>query len=699
MDVNTANKNPLEREPWHALVLRMLVWCGAVLLFAGPLLDMPGLVASLAAVPLGLLLARRLAPSAVRSWAIVALAVTCAVSGLVANHLLGSFDWVARLLGTSATLVAISVTSCGLIALSLVVGLRSLSFRYSPLALLEAALLVGAVIFPLLRHHESVQQPLFLADWAYSHGYDPAHVLMVIGLLTLAGLTLLLVKRRKLLATLASLAAVWLVALGGFLLILLLIFVVQGTNDASGSSEKPPETPDTGPSSKPSDKPVAVVNLHAELIPAEGNYYFREATYSKFDQGQLKRPTDTKMDADANHAYPTTPVNQPVGRERVRLGKKVPITVCLITHRAHVFGLLDPQSFAPRVNPNPKAFVAAYNATCQCLPEGTGVIKGSLGDPGWSREMLQYYLACPSDPRYKKLIDEEILGGRKNVPINERIELTKKWIEENIIYNKETGHVAADPAADMLWGERQGRCVHVAYAMTYLLRAQGIYARMSAGYLYKIKDRGKGASLLLRECDGHAWCEVYIDGIGWFVIDPSLKKTAPSYEPDPPVNPDTQRMMGDLGRGNSGDGSPKKSLVPPITPDQFPWWWLLVPPLALLGGLYLVKAWRRCLPRIAPASQLYRLCYRASLDRLAEVGLSRQLGETREEFARRLADTVPELQPMTSAHLRRAVGVADCERQNWLDVTARIGDRVRARFSRPRRLLGTLNPVSWLWAR
>jgi hypothetical protein len=122
--------------------------------------------------------------------------------------------------------------------------------------------------------------------------------------------------------------------------------------------------------------------------------------------------------------------------------------------------------------------------------------------------------------------------------------------------------------------------------------------------------------------------------------------------------------------------------------------------LFLLLLAYAIKIWRRLAPWIAPSSQLYRLCFRVALDRLAEVGLVRRFGETREEFALRMASLVPELEEFTTGHMRRAVGgLESFGRGGWLDLRSRIDARISSVFSVGRRLLGLLNPVSWIFVR
>jgi hypothetical protein len=80
--------------------------------------------------------------------------------------------------------------------------------------------------------------------------------------------------------------------------------------------------------------------------------------------------------------------------------------------------------------------------------------------------------------------------------------------------------------------------------------------------------------------------------------------------------------------------------------------------------------------------------------------LTRQFGETREQFAARVGQLAPEFAALSAAHVRQAVaGLETYGRGQWLDLTGRAARAVAAKFPAHRRLLGALNPVAWLWAR
>lgn len=83
--------------------------------------------------------------------------------------------------------------------------------------------------------------------------------------------------------------------------------------------------------------------------------------------------------------------------------------------------------------------------------------------------------------------------------------------------------VAARNSIDaFLFDTRRGFCAHYAGAMTYVLRAAGIPARVVAGYQGgEINPGGKFVSV--RQFDAHAWVEYWLPGKGWQTVDPTFQ--------------------------------------------------------------------------------------------------------------------------------------------------------------------------------
>jgi hypothetical protein len=266
-----------------------------------------------------------------------------------------------------------------------------------------------------------------------------------------------------------------------------------------------------------------------------------------------------------------------------------------------------------------------------------------------------------------------------------------------------SGHSQAeDPTADFLFGDRVGYCVHFAHAAVYLMRTLGVPARVGAGYVVDEAARQGGSSILVTGANSHAWPEFYVDGVGWVVDDVSPAQSMDP--PPPPPDPDLQRLLGEMARGLKPlPQSENRPLEPLIATAQLLRLW--VSRGVVFGGalllllLYAVKLWRRALPVFA-RSHLPRLAYRAELDRLAEVSIRRDFGETREAFARRIGEISPSFALLTEQHL-----AAKFARSQTIDgrqvrtLSRAVAQELRGGVSWWRRFLGALVPWTWLLSR
>jgi transglutaminase-like putative cysteine protease len=91
---------------------------------------------------------------------------------------------------------------------------------------------------------------------------------------------------------------------------------------------------------------------------------------------------------------------------------------------------------------------------------------------------------------------------------------------EQFVYSLEMSAVdpASDPIEDFLLRRRAGHCEYFASALTLLLRAVGIPARLVNGFKGGVPfDDG---SYEVQRRHAHAWCEAFYDG-RWHVLDPT----------------------------------------------------------------------------------------------------------------------------------------------------------------------------------
>jgi hypothetical protein len=79
--------------------------------------------------------------------------------------------------------------------------------------------------------------------------------------------------------------------------------------------------------------------------------------------------------------------------------------------------------------------------------------------------------------------------------------------------------LGSQPVDEFLFETREGFCEHYASAMTVLLRAAGLPARVVMGYQGG-ELNGFGGYYIVRQSDAHAWTEVWLEDEGWVRVDP-----------------------------------------------------------------------------------------------------------------------------------------------------------------------------------
>ncbi|MCL5042883.1 MAG: DUF3488 and transglutaminase-like domain-containing protein [Gammaproteobacteria bacterium] len=132
------------------------------------------------------------------------------------------------------------------------------------------------------------------------------------------------------------------------------------------------------------------------------------------------------------------------------------------------------------------------------------------------------YLSLPQgvDPRSRAWAEEL----REEYPDDE--DLVAALLQH---FNREPFHYTLRPPTlgrhtndEFLFDTQRGFCAHYAGAMTFVLRAAGIPARVVAGYQGgEINPRGN--YVLVHQFDAHAWVEVWLPGQGWVSVDPTFQ--------------------------------------------------------------------------------------------------------------------------------------------------------------------------------
>lgn len=720
-----------EPEPKLAVGARLLVHALGAAVFAAPLVR--GEATALAALgsALGAGIAPLAAKRSLRTGALLTIAAGLVLFGFFGRWLLVDVKLLVGALGPSTALRSgdawLFAFGCGGVSF----GLRCLSARRRSLAALEVVAVAAAFMQLVVAHrHGAINRPFEIADPIIAAGGDPSMVFYAIGGLAAFAVVLLLLAERSVWRSLLHLSVVALV-----------LGLVLGTTDAL-DPPPPPESgaglglrPEDGESDdaeggrgnqggeqgeqKPDDDlefkddldtsqsrvPVAVVLFHQDYSSPTGVYYFRQGAFSQYNGRRMIGATGG-LDRDLGDAFPsrTYTVEDPPLLNQHR--RSVESTVALLADHNRPFGLEAPVRFAPAPNPDPRRFERLYRVESAVLTaDFFSMIGAPAGAKDWGADEWSHYTEAPEDPRYgelaRRIVEEQLPDYLRTEPAAQVAAITS-WLSQQGTYSLRSRHADADdPTADFLFGDKTGYCVHFAHAGVYLLRSLGLPARVATGYAVNESQRGGGSALLITGETSHAWPEVRLEGYGWVVADISPQNNL--SPPPAPADQDLQSLLGELARGL--EPMPIEPEAP--LPEQIGraldllaltgWgvlWFLALAFLALVAG----KLWRRLAPAFAADDALARVAYRAELDRLSEVGIRRAKGESRESFAKRL-EGLPALLPLTREHVGAAFGSRRVDPKKLAPHRAALRKQLRATVPAWRRIVGALDPFSWLLTR
>ncbi len=601
------------------------------------------------------------------------------------------------------------------IAVTVTSALRTFALRFSWGAVIEIVFVASAFVIALSAHRNGmIHRPYFIGDFALMRGIDPSAILMTFGcgaVLCLAALLMVENNHRRL---------PWHFGVLGLLCFSLLAYVqifglptprytddlgLTGAEMGDGSSQDDNPFRDGENNADNLQAPVAIVLFRDDYQPLNGSYYFRETAYSQWN-GNLLDVTDREdMDRDLIENFTNTSIEVDDGLLSETATQRVRTSVGMLTPHRRPFGLESPDVYTATPNPNNLRFKRTYDVE-SLAPDFSfdDLIGQEVGSDDWSGEVWAEYLRLPDDRRYQQLA-EQLISSLRPQYVNDpfaRAFTIKSYLDENGIYSLKNAHAyEQDPAASFLFGDLTGYCMHFAFAATYMFRSLGIPARIGIGYSVPASNRAGGSALLVQAIHGHAWPEIYFKDYGWVIIDPAPQQTLVDMSTDPQNN--LQQLLGDMLRNEASFNE----YMGTQQSGSFPWQILLDLAYALVGLAlawgYAVKIYRLWIPGHTKPHKLHKVGYRAILDRLSALGYRRKRGESRESFAARMAVLAPSFDMATRQHLACALGSSDWQRTDqvfdWSGVSNDVLRQLDSKIPLWKKLLGSLNPYSWLSTR
>lgn len=146
----------------------------------------------------------------------------------------------------------------------------------------------------------------------------------------------------------------------------------------------------------------------------------------------------------------------------------------------------------------------------------------ALREPAASSERLQHSLQIPQDGNPRSRAWAAQLHQQYPQPAALVQALLVHFNQQPFFYTLKPSLLGRDSIDDFLFETRSGFCEHYAGAMTFVLRAAGIPARVVTGYQGgEINPAGNFVSV--RQFDAHAWVEYWQPGTGWQTVDPTFQ--------------------------------------------------------------------------------------------------------------------------------------------------------------------------------
>jgi transglutaminase-like putative cysteine protease len=121
-----------------------------------------------------------------------------------------------------------------------------------------------------------------------------------------------------------------------------------------------------------------------------------------------------------------------------------------------------------------------------------------------------------SNPRARALAESWTTDGASSAVIVERAMAYLR--SQPFQYTLTPPPLGSQPVDEFLFETREGFCEHYASALTFLLRAAGLPARVIMGYQGG-ELNGVGGYYIIRQSDAHAWTEVWLENEGWTRVD------------------------------------------------------------------------------------------------------------------------------------------------------------------------------------
>jgi len=287
------------------------------------------------------------------------------------------------------------------------------------------------------------------------------------------------------------------------------------------------------------------VNLGNQTVmtvnaPQGHHYYWRSSLFDTYRDGHWSAEVDARLQSDFGILLPEEEASYQLRRSvQQRFEIAIPSTQLIYAApQPASFSSLPIRYDAAYAAPGSTEFVIAsavharallgegesYGATSSISIADAASLRAA-GDsyPAW---VTDRYLQLPGDITPRTLD----LARRISAPYEnayDQASAVEGYLREAIRYNEQIQPPPSgvEPVDYVLFESREGYCTYYATAMVVLLRAEGIPARIAAGFAQGEFDPDQNAYRVL-ESDAHTWVEVYFPGFGWIEFEPTAAEPA-----------------------------------------------------------------------------------------------------------------------------------------------------------------------------
>lgn len=169
---------------------------------------------------------------------------------------------------------------------------------------------------------------------------------------------------------------------------------------------------------------------------------------------------------------------------------------------------------------------APFNYSARIPPGETA--QGAIAVAPTPRD-LERYLRVPDN------IDVGVRAlARQMVPASarapERAAAVVAYLQSNHSYSLTVDPGPGDPLNSFLLEKKSAHCEYFGSAATMLLRLLDVPARYVTGYF--ANESAGPETTVVRQRDAHAWCEAWIEGVGWITVEATPGDGRPDNSPD-----------------------------------------------------------------------------------------------------------------------------------------------------------------------